>query len=142
MKTSLPKQASLTQKWYLVNARDKTLGRMATTVANKLRGKDKPYFTPQMDCGDFVIVINAEKVKLTGKKLTDKIYYRHTGFPGGIKSPSAEYVLKKAPTKIIELAVRGMLPKNRLRKEFMKKLKLYVGENHPHEAQKPEPLIV
>lgn len=142
MKTTLPKQETIVRKWYIVDAKGKTLGRISTTIANKLRGKDKPYFTPQMDCGDFVIVINAEKVRLTGKKLTDKIYYRHSGFPGGIKSPNAKYVLEKDPTKIIELSVSGMLPKNRTRKEFMKKLKLYAGENHPHEAQKPEQLIV
>lgn len=138
MKTYTPKESDITQKWYIVDAKDKTLGRIATTIANKLRGKDKPLFAPHMDCGDFVIVINAEKIKLTGNKLQGKIYYRHTGFPGGIIAPTAAEVLEKKPTKILELAVRGMLPRNRLRDEFMKKLKLYVGEAHPHGAQQPE----
>ncbi|MDA1060889.1 MAG: 50S ribosomal protein L13 [bacterium] len=142
MKTHIPKVDSIDRKWYILDAKDKTLGRISTGIANKLRGKDKAIFTPHMDCGDFVIVINAEKVKLTGKKLTDKMYHRHSGYPSGLKSESAKDVLEKKPTKILELAVSGMLPKNKLRKIFMKKLKLYAGEEHPHEAQNPETLEV
>lgn len=142
MKTTLPKQSELVRKWYVVDAKDKVLGRMATTIANKLRGKDKPIFTPHMDCGDFVIVINADKIKLTGKKLTDKMYIHHTGFPGHLKQKTASELLEKKPVKALELAISGMLPKNRLRKPTMMKLKLYAGEEHPHAAQNPEPLAV
>ncbi len=137
MKTHIPKKDDIDRKWYILDAKGRTLGRIATGIANKLRGKDKPIFSPHMDCGDFVIVINAEKVKLTGKKMSDKMYYRHSGFPSGLKSASAKEVLEKKPTKVLELAVSGMLPKNKLRKVFMKKLKLYAGEEHPHEAQNP-----
>lgn len=142
MKTTIVKKKDITRKWYLVDAKDKIVGRIATTIADKLRGKNKTIFSPHMDCGDFVVVINAGKIKLTGKKLEDKIYYRHTGFPGGIVAPTAGEVLAKKPTKILELAVRGMLPKNRLRDDLMKKLKLYAGVSHPHEAQNPTILEV
>ncbi|MFC1616409.1 50S ribosomal protein L13 [Patescibacteria group bacterium] len=142
MKTYIPKNQEANNKWYIIDAKDKILGRICPTIANKLRGKDKPIFSPHMDCGDFIIVINADKVRLTGKKEDNKMYYRHSGYPGGLKGASARTMREKHPTKIIELAVRGMLPKNRLRKVFMKKLKLYTGEEHPHEAQNPETLEV
>lgn len=142
MKTTIVKQGDLNPKWYIVDAKDKVLGRMATTIANKLRGKDKASFTPHMDTGDFVIVINAEKVKLTGNKLNAKKYYSHSGFPGGLKEQTAANLLSTKPTKVLELAVSGMLPKNRLRKVFLQKLKIYSGEEHPHGAQQPETLEV
>lgn len=142
MKTYIPKKSDITPKWYLIDAKDKVLGRISTIIADKLRGKGKPIFSPHLDCGDFVIVINADKIKLTGGKLTKKIYYRHSGYPGGLRQQPAEELLAKDPTKVIELSVKGMLPRNRLRKDFMQKLKLFVGESHPHEAQKPEILAV
>lgn len=142
MKTYLPKIKDLKPKWYLIDAKDKILGRLAPIIANKLRGKDKPIFTPHLECGDFIIVINAEKVKLTGNKMTKKSYFRHTGYRGSLTEQTAEELLRKKPTKVLELAVYGMLPKNKLRKEFMKKLKLYAGEAHPHEAQTPELLQI
>jgi len=142
MKTPLKKQSEIEKKWYIVDAKDKVLGRMCTEIANVLRGKNKPYFSPHMDCGDFVVVINADKIKLTGKKWTDKMYARHSGFPGGFREESAEKLMERKPTKILELAVSGMLPKNKLRKVFMKKLKIFAGEEHAHTAQSPEPLEV
>ena len=142
MKTYTPKKQDLNPKWYIIDAKDKVLGRISTVIANKLRGKDQPTFTPHMDTGNFVIVINADKVKLTGKKLEDKMYYSHSGFPGGFKERNAKKMLEIHPTKVLELAVSGMLPKNRLRKVFMDKLKVYTDEKHPHEAQKPELLEV
>lgn len=142
MKTFIAKPQEVNKKWYIVDAKDKVPGRIATTIANKLRGKDKAIFSPHMDCGDFVIIINAEKIKLTGNKMEDKLYHRHSGYPGGLKSVSASTVLERNPSRIIEFAVRGMLPKNRLRKLFMKKLKIFVGEEHPHAAQSPEVLEV
>lgn len=138
MKTQFAKKNDLDKKWYVVDAEDKVLGRMATRIAMCLRGKHKPDFTPNVDTGDFVVVVNAEKVKLTGKKLDNKIYYWHTGFPGGIKSETARERLEKNPTEIVEEAVRGMLPKNRLGRAMFKKLKVYAGPEHPHAAQKPE----
>jgi large subunit ribosomal protein L13 len=140
MKTYIPKKDEVNQKWYIVDAKDKTLGRISTEIANKLRGKDKPVFSPHMDCGDFVIVINSQHVKLTGKKMKEKMYYRHSGYPGGLKKASAEKVNSEKPTKLIEHAVSGMLPKNKLRQVFMRKLKIYAGEEHPHAAQSPETL--
>lgn len=142
MKTTTPKQSEIKKKWYIIDAKDKVLGRISTVIADKLRGKDKPIFTPHMDCGDFVVVINADKVKLTGKKESDKMYYSHSGFPGGLKEATAAELREKHPTKILELSVSGMLPKNRLRAVFMSKLKVYAGEDHPHEAQQPEKLEV
>lgn len=142
MKTHIAKSSEIDRKWFIVDAKDKTLGRMCTTIADKLRGKDKAIFSPHMDCGDFVIVINTDKIKLTGKKWSDKMYQRHSGFPGGFRETTAEKLNAKKPTKIVELAVSGMLPKNKLRKIFMQKLKLYSGEEHPHEAQNPETLNV
>jgi len=131
------------QKWYVVDAKDKVLGRLATRVADVLRGKHKPTFTPNADIGDFVIVVNAEKVKLTGKKRTDKVYYHHTGFMGGLKSTTPEKVLgSKHPTRVVEWAVRGMLPKTRLGDRLFTKLKVYAGPEHPHKAQQPQALPV
>lgn len=142
MKTTIAKKSDVNKNWYLIDAKDKILGRLAPTIANKLRGKDKPIFSPHMDCGDHVIVINADKVKLTGNKLDDKKYYTHSGYPGAIKEKSARQLLERKPTRLLELAVSGMLPKNKLRKIFMKKLKLYAGEEHPHTAQEPKKLEV
>ncbi|MEK7672497.1 MAG: 50S ribosomal protein L13 [Patescibacteria group bacterium] len=142
MKTFTPKSGEIKRKWHIIDADGKTLGKLATIVADKLRGKDKPIFSPHMDCGDFVIIINTEKVRLTGNKGTDKIYYRHSGFPGGIIAPSAADMRKNNPNKILSIAISGMIPKNRLRKDILDKLKLYPGSEHPHEAQKPEILEV
>jgi large subunit ribosomal protein L13 len=142
MKTTIAKTAEITRKWYIVDAKDKVLGRMSTVIADRLRGKDKPIFSPHMDCGDFVIVINAEKAKLTGNKMTGKLYHRHSGFPGGYRNETAENLVERKPTKLVELAISGMLPKNKLRSVFMSKLKLYAGEEHPHAAQNPETLEV
>jgi large subunit ribosomal protein L13 len=140
MKTTFAKKNEVERAWYVVDASDKVLGRLATRIAVHLRGKNKPEFTPNADAGDFIIVVNAEKVKLTGNKLNDKVYYWHTGYPGGIKSATAKERLQKEPEKVIEDAVWGMLPKNRLGRAMFKKLKVYKGEKHPHEAQRPEPL--
>lgn len=140
MKTYQAKKEELSHQWYLVDAEGKVLGRLATKLANVLRGKDKPTFTANQDTGDFIIVVNAEKVTLTGKKMKDKIYYRHTGYPGGIKEISAEKLLAKKPTEMIRMAVKGMLPKKSLGRQMLRKLKIYAGPNHPHEAQKPIPL--
>ncbi len=140
MKTLSAKKSDIERKWYVVDAADKILGRMATGIAMRLMGKDKPTFTPNSDTGDFIVVVNAEKVRLTGKKLDKKIYYWHTGYPGGIKSQTARERLEKDPTSIVSEAVRGMLPKSRLGREMLKKLKVYAGADHPHAAQKPEKL--
>ena len=140
MKTYQAKKEELKHQWYLVNAEGKVLGRLASELAKILRGKHKPTFTPHLDTGDFVVVVNAEKVGLTGKKLKDKIYYRHTGYPGGIKEVSAEKLLAKKPTELIRRAVKGMLPKNSLGRQMLRKLKVYAGPDHPHKAQNPVPL--
>jgi large subunit ribosomal protein L13 len=137
MKTYQAKMEELDPKWYLVNAEGKILGRLSTELAKILRGKNKPTYTPHLDTGDFVIVVNAGKVTLTGKKMKDKIYYHHTGYPGGIKEMNAEKLLAKKPTEMIRMAVRGMLPKTSLGRQMLRKLKIYAGPNHPHEAQKP-----
>ncbi|HUL31172.1 MAG TPA: 50S ribosomal protein L13 [Thermodesulfobacteriota bacterium] len=137
MKTYQAKKEGLDHKWYLVNAEGKVLGRLSTELAKILKGKNKPTYTPHLDTGDFVIVVNAGKVTLTGKKLKDKIYYHHTGYPGGIREMSAEKLLAKKPTEMIRIAVRGMLPKNSLGRQMLRKLKIYAGPSHPHEAQKP-----
>lgn len=138
MKTYQAKKEELRPQWYLVNAEGKVLGRLASKLASLLRGKNKPTYTPHLDTGDFVVVINAEKVVLTGKKMKDKIYYHHTGYPGGIKSISAEKLMAKKPTELIRIAVKGMLPKNSLGRKMFRKLKVYAGPNHPHEAQRPK----
>ena len=137
MKTYQAKKEELEYKWYLVNAEGKVLGRMATELVKILKGKNKPAYTPHLDTGDFVIVVNAGKVTLTGKKMKDKIYYHHTGHPGGIKEMTAEKLLMKKPTEMIRMAVKGMLPKNSLGRQMLRKLKVYAGPKHPHEAQNP-----
>lgn len=138
MKTYSAKPLEVERKWYIIDAEGKTLGRLATVCANLLRGKTKPNYTPNVDTGDFVIVINADKIRVTGKKETDKIYYHHTGFPGGLKSISFRDLMEKDPTKAVEKAVKGMLPHNTLGGEQFNKLKVYAGTEHPHAAQKPE----
>lgn len=140
MRTQFAKKNEVERKWYLVDARDAVLGRLATKIANHLRGKNKAIFTPNVDTGDFIVVVNADKIKLTGKKLDDKIYYHHTGYPGGIKAETARERLNKEPEGVIKDAVWGMLPKNRLGRSMLKKLKVYRGSEHPHMAQKPETL--
>jgi large subunit ribosomal protein L13 len=142
MKTQVAKKEEVTRDWYVVDAENLVLGRMATQIANVLRGKNKPIFTPSVDTGDFVIVINADKILLTGKKLSDKFYYRHSGYPGGIKSSSAGQLQEKKPGEIIRQAVKGMLPKNKLARHMISKLKIYGGPDHPHEAQQPKPLSI
>ena len=134
------KEEFVDKKWYIVDAEGKVLGRLVTEIANILRGKNKPVYTPHVDTGDFVVVINAEKVKLTGKKLIQKVYYRHSGYIGGLKSITAKELLEKKPEEVIQHAVKGMLPKNRLGRAMFKKLKVYKGAEHPHEAQQPIPL--
>ncbi|WP_342462970.1 50S ribosomal protein L13 [Ureibacillus sp. FSL K6-8385] len=136
--TFMAKGHEVERKWLVVDAEGKTLGRLASEVAALLRGKHKPIYTPHVDTGDFVIVINAEKIHLTGKKLKDKIYYHHSLYPGGLKKRTAGELLEKNPTRMIELAVKGMLPKNSLGRKMFKKLFVYAGPNHPHAAQKPE----
>ena len=139
MKTTFMANAqNIERKWYLIDAEGQTLGRLASEVAKILRGKNKPTFTPHVDTGDFVIVINAEKVKFTGKKLTDKFYFRHSGYPGGTTFTSAGQMLQKFPERVVEHAVKGMLPKNRLGAQMYRKLNVYAGAEHPHAAQKPE----
>jgi len=142
MKTFIAKKADLEQKWYIIDAKDKVLGRLSTLIANKLRGKDKAIFSPHMDCGDSIIVINADKVKLTGNKMDKKMYQRHSGFPGGFREENAKTLMERKPTEILLQSVKGMLPKNKLRDVFMAKLKVYAGEEHPHTAQNPEKLDV
>lgn len=137
MKTFCPKPEEVERKWLLVDADGKTLGRVAVEVANILRGKNKPEYTPHVDCGDFVVVINAEKIRVSGSKETDKFYRRHSGFPGGFKEESLEHLRARKPEAIIEKAVRGMLPHNRLGDRQFTKLKVYSGSEHEHQAQKP-----
>jgi len=137
MRTYTPKEADIKRKWYLLDAENQVLGRLATKVANLLRGKGKPIFATHVDTGDFVIVVNAEKVKLTGKKTQDKVYTRYTGYPGGYIVTPFKDVMKKHPERVLEHAVRGMLMKNTLGRATFRKLKIYIGPNHPHEAQKP-----
>jgi len=126
------------KKWFVIDAENLVLGRLSTEVATLLRGKHKPIFTPHVDCGDYVIIVNAEKVALTGNKLADKMYYRHSGYPGGLKSRSAERMLELQPQKVLEESIRGMLPKTKLGDDMYRKLYVYVGPEHPHQAQKPE----
>ena len=142
MKTYQAKKEEVQHQWFLVNAEGKVLGRMAAELAKILRGKNKPVYTPHVDTGDFVVVINASKVSLTGKKMKDKIYYHHSGHPGGIKAISAEKLLAQKPTELIRKAVKGMLPKNSLGRQMLTKLKIFVGPNHRHEAQGPIPLEI
>ena len=141
-KTITPNQEILDQKWYVVDAADQRLGRLASEVAQILRGKNKATFTPHMDTGDFVIIVNAEKVAVTGRKSTQKVYRRHSGRPGGMKTETFEKLQKRIPERIIEQAVKGMLPKNSLGRKLFTKLKVYAGPNHPHQAQQPEVLTL
>lgn len=138
IKTYSPKPADIQREWYVVDAKDQTLGRLATQIAVLLRGKHKPIFSPHMDVGDFVIVVNADKIRVTGDKLDTKFYYRHSGYPSGLKAISLRDQLQRFPDRVIRSAVRGMLPKNKLGRQMIKKLKVYAGENHPHQAQKPK----
>lgn len=140
MKTPTPKPSDIQRDWYVVDAQDQVLGRMATKIAHVLRGKNKPYFAPHADTGDFVVVINADKVRFTGKKETDKTYWRHTGYVGGIKGINPQDQREKHPERIVHAAVRGMLPKGPLGRRQLKKLKIYNGTEHPHGAQQPKPL--
>lgn len=142
MKTYQAKPGEVERKWYIVDAKGKTLGRLASRVAAVLRGKHKPQFTPHVDTGDFVIVVNADKVRLSGKKLDQKIYYRHSQYPGGLRAFTARHMLESRPEKVIERAVWGMLPRHSLGRRQMRKLKVYAGPEHPHAAQKPEPLAL
>ena len=139
-KTYMAKPGEVRQEWYVVDATDKVLGRLSTEIARVLRGKHKPEYTPHVDVGDFVIVVNAEKVKVTGRKLDQKNYYRHTGYPGGLRSITLRRQLEKFPERVIESAVKGMLPRGPLGRQMFKKLKVYAGPHHPHEAQQPKPL--
>lgn len=140
MKTIEPSVKNRERSWYLVDAQDKVLGRLACRLADYLRGKHKPIFTPYMDMGDFIVIINAEKIRLTGNKLSQKVYYRHSGYPGGLKTVTVKELFKKRPEEIITHAVRGMLPKNSLGRQLLRKLKVYSGKEHPHQAQKPVPI--
>lgn len=142
MKTYTAKPKSVKRDWYIVDAAGQTLGRLATEIASRLRGKHKPEYTPHVDTGDYIVVINAEQVCVTGKKTTDKIYYSHTGFPGGIKEISFEKLIDKAPERVLEAAVKGMLPRNPLGRDMYRKLKVYAGSNHPHAAQQPQELKI
>ena len=142
MKSFVAKEQEVKKKWYLVDAQNKVLGRLAAQIAMRLRGKHKPIFTPHADTGDFIVVINAEKIALTGKKWNDKIYYRHTGYIGGLKQISAKKLLEKKPEDVLRFAVKGMLPKNSLGRRQLKKLKIYVGAEHPHQAQQLEALEI
>ncbi|MBE0583939.1 MAG: 50S ribosomal protein L13 [Desulfofustis sp.] len=142
MKTYLAPVQEIEKKWYVVDAKDKILGRLATEIASRLRGKHKPTFSPFIDNGDFIVVTNADKIRLTGAKWDDKIYYRHTGYMGGLKETTAREMLVKHPTDLIVEAVKGMLPKNKLGRAQLKKLKVYAGTEHPHTAQQPEELTL
>jgi len=142
MKSYIAKPSEIERKWYVVDAEGKTLGRLASKVAAILRGKNKPTYTPHMDCGDYVIVINAEKVKVTGKKMTDKLYVSYSGFPGGKKEVALKELLEKKPDEIVRHAVKGMMPDGKLGRQMFKKLKVYAGPEHNHEAQKPETLEI
>lgn len=142
MKTFSAKAEDIEHKWYVVDAQGKTLGRLASEIAAILRGKHKPSFSPHVDCGDYVVVINAEKVWVTGLKLDQKVYYRHSGYPGGLKETTLRDQLARFPDRVIESAVKGMLPKNRLGRQVYKKLKVYAGEDHPHQSQQPELLEI
>lgn len=142
MSTFSAKPTDIKHDWYVVDAEGLVLGRLASQVAQILRGKHKPIYTPHMDTGDFVVVINAEKVRLTGNKAESKSYFRHTGYPGGTRTTSYKQMMDKYPERIIQKAVKGMVPHNRLGRQIMKKLKVYAGPNHEHEAQQPKPLII
>ena len=140
MKTFMASPATIDRKWYVVDAEGQTLGRLASEVAKVLRGKNKPIYTPHMDCGDYVVIVNADKIVVTGKKLDQKIYYHHSGFVGGMKETTLREMLQKKPEQVVELAVKGMLPKGPLGRQMNTKLHVYAGAEHPHAAQKPEVL--
>jgi large subunit ribosomal protein L13 len=142
MKTYNAKPGEIERRWYVVDAEGKNLGRLATQIADTLRGKTKPQYTPHVDTGDFVVVVNAEKIAVTGKKLDEKVYFRHSGYPGGLKQRTLREQLERRPTEVLRMAVKGMLPKNRLAARQLTKLKIYAGPEHPHEAQAPKPLEV
>ena len=142
MKTFTAKPETVQRDWFVVDAAGQTLGRLATEIARRLRGKHKPEYTPHVDTGDYIVVINAEQVRVTGKKTSDKIYYSHTGFPGGIKEISFEKLIAKAPERVVENAVKGMLPNNPLGRAMYRKLKVYAGAEHPHTAQQPQELKI
>ena len=140
MKTFSAKNHDIDRNWYLVDAQNKTLGRLSTEIASRLRGKHKPIFTPHVDTGDYIVVINASKIRVTGNKMTDKIYYKHTGYIGNLKSENLETMLEKYPERVLMKAVRGMLPKSKLGNAMIKKLRVFAGPEHTHIAQQPEPL--
>ena len=140
MKTYSAKKGEITREWYVVDAEGLILGRLATQIADRLRGKGKPGYTPHVDTGDFVVVVNADKIAVTGSKLDSKMYYRHSGYPGGLKQRSLREQLERRPTEVIRKAVKGMLPRNRLARQQLNKLKVYAGPDHPHQAQDPQPL--
>ena len=142
MKTYSAKAEDVTRDWFVVDAADKTLGRLASEIAHRLRGKHKAEYTPHVDTGDYIVVVNAEKVRVTGAKRTDKFYHHHTGYPGGLKSISFEKLIEKAPERAIQTAVKGMLPRNPLGRAMFRKLKVYAGTEHPHAAQQPQPLNI
>jgi large subunit ribosomal protein L13 len=142
MKTYVATPENRQRDWYVIDAEGRTLGRLATQIADALRGKGKPEYTPHCDTGDFVVVVNAAKIKVTGNKLNDKIYYRHSGYPGGLRSRTLGEMLERRPEEVIRRAVKGMLPRNRLARRQLRKLKVYAGAEHPHEAQKPAPMEV
>jgi large subunit ribosomal protein L13 len=142
MKTFSAKATDIHRDWYIVDATDKILGRLATEIARRLRGKHKAEYTPHVDTGDYIVVTHAEKIRVTGRKFKDKMYYSHSGFPGGLKSISFDKLQDKNPTRIIEIAVKGMLPKNALGRDMYRKLKVYEGAAHPHEAQQPKELVI
>ena len=142
MKTISAKAETVQRSWYVIDAEGQTLGRLATQVASRLRGKHKTEYTPHIDTGDYIVVVNAEKVKVTGRKASDKTYYRHTGHPGGLKEATFTQMIERSPEKVIELAVKGMLPRNPLGRAMYRKLKVYAGQEHPHDAQQPETLTL
>ncbi len=139
-RTYYPKADEITHDWYLIDASGQTLGRLASKIAVLLMGKHKPHYTPGVDMGDFVVVINADRIRVTGRKMEKKIYYRHTGYPGGLKEMPLKDMLARHPERVLQLAVKGMLPKNRLGRKMLKRLKVYVGPEHPHQAQNPKPI--
>ena len=142
MKTISAKAETVQRSWYVIDAEGQTLGRLATEVARRLRGKHKTEYTPHVDTGDYIVVVNAEKVIVTGRKASDKMYYRHTGHPGGLKEATFTQMIERSPAKVIELAVKGMLPRNPLGRAMYRKLKVYAGQEHPHDAQQPETLTL
>ena len=142
MKTFVAKPQTVERDWYVVDASGKTLGRLASEIAKRLRGKHKAEYTPHVDTGDYIVVVNAEKVRVTGRKSTDKMYYRHSGYPGGLKTISFDKLIQSAPERVLQHAIKGMLPKNPLGREMFRKLKVYAGAEHRHEAQQPKPLEI